>query len=79
MTTTPPSPTSRTVTIAKLGLAAELLLGLVLLVALALVGGEQLAAVCETIATLAVAMAAIATGGSVAHGGRHWGAREPSR
>ncbi len=74
-----PAHSSRTIEVAKLGLAALLLLGVGVLLALLLgVRGAELAAVADVLGTLGMCVAMVATGGAVGHAGRHWGAKEPS-
>ncbi len=70
---------SRTVETAKLGLAALLLLGAGVLLALLMdVTGDDLEAVTAVLGTLGMCVATVATGGAIGHGARHWGAKEAS-
>lgn len=68
---------SRTLTATKLGLYATLTLGILPLVAM-LMRQESLDSIVEVTSTLAIAIATIATGGTMAIGGRHWGSKEGS-
>lgn len=68
---------SRTLTATKLGLYATLALSLLPMTALIL-SKESLDGIVEVTSTLAIAIATIATGGTVAIGGRHWGSKEQS-
>lgn len=71
--------TSRTIRIALCGLAVLLLLAVALIVGVALgLDGSGLDAYAGAIGSIAWAVAAVAGGGAVAHGARHWGAREGS-
>ena len=76
---TPIPQTSRTMQIGLSGVRAILLLGAVLLVALATgVAGSELSAICETLGTMALGVAGISGATATGHSARHWGAREPS-
>ena len=68
---------SRTLTATKLGLYATLTLGILPLVAM-LMCQPCLDGIVEVTSTLAIAIATIATGGTMAIGGRHWGSKEGS-
>lgn len=68
---------SRTLTATKLGLYATLALGILPLGAM-LFCQPCLDGIVEVTSTLAIAIATIATGGTVAIGGRHWGSKEQS-
>ena len=71
------SDTSRTISIARMGIGSILTLSAVILMALILrIDGAELVAVTEAVGTLAMSLAAVATGGGLAHGARHFGARE---
>ena len=68
---------SRTLTATKLGLYATLTLGILPLIAMLLREGS-LDSIVEVTSTLAIAIASIATGGTMAVGARHWGSKEGS-
>jgi hypothetical protein len=68
---------SRTLEAAKLGLITLIALAFELLICLWL-RPDAIAAISEVVGTLAIATACIATGGTAAIGGRHWGAKEAS-
>jgi len=68
---------SRTLEAAKLGLLTLIALAFELLLCL-IIAPESIDAMSEVIGTLAIAVACVATGGTAAIGGRHWGAKEPS-
>ena len=71
------SDTSRTISSARMGIGSILTLSAVILMALILrIEGDELVAVTETIGILAMSLATVATGGGLAHGARHFGARE---
>ena len=71
--------TSRTIRLGQMGLASLLILSSVVLMALAMsVSGEELRAVADVVSTLGLSIAAVASGSSIGHSARHWGAREPS-
>ena len=71
------SDTSRTISIARMGIVSILTLSAVVLMALILrIEGDELVAVTETIGILAMSLATVATGGGLAHGARHFGAKE---
>ena len=68
---------SRTLSAAVKGLYA--LLGLSLIpFATMIVSPESMDSMAEVISTIALAVAAVASGGTVAVGARHWGAKESS-
>jgi len=68
---------SRTLEAAKLGMICLLGLAFELLICL-LIRPDAIDAMSEVIGTLSIAIACVATGGTAAIGGRHWGAKEPS-
>ena len=68
---------SRTLEAAKLGMIALLGLAFELLLCL-IIAPDSLAAMTEVISTLSISVAAVATGGTVSVGSRHWGAKESS-
>ena len=73
------SHSSRTISLAQMGLGSLLLLSLVILLALAMsVSGDELRAVADVVSTLGMSIAAVATGCGVGHSARHFGAKEPS-
>ncbi len=73
------SHSSRTIEVAKMGLAALLLLAVGVLLALVMgVKGVELSAVTGVLGTLGMCVATVATGGAVGHSARHWGAKEIS-
>ena len=74
-------PTSRTLQAARMALIAMLLPGVALVIAVlaaALTGQDIPAGTMSAVGSMALAIGAIGTGAPVAHGLRHWGAREPS-
>ncbi|MEL6346049.1 MAG: hypothetical protein AAFV53_23260 [Myxococcota bacterium] len=75
----PPS-SSRTLQTVKWGLWAQVLpsIALVIAVGAAAAGQDVPPYTMLAVAMLSVSIATTATGGAVAHGARHWGAREPS-
>ena len=68
---------SRTLNAAVRGLYALLGLSLIPLATM-IVSPESMDAMSEVISTIALAVAAVASGGTVAVGARHWGAKETS-
>jgi len=68
---------SRTLEAAKLGMIALIILSAELLICL-IIRPDAIAAMGEVIGTLSISIAAVATGGTVSVGSRHWGAKEGS-
>lgn len=68
---------SRTLTATKLGLYSTLALGILPLVAM-LICQPCLDGIVQVTSTLAIAIATIATGGTMSVGARHWGSKEGS-
>ena len=68
---------SRTLESAKLGMIALMVLSVEVLVCM-LWRPDAMEPMGEVVATLAIAIASVATGGTLSLGGRHWGAKEKS-
>lgn len=68
---------SRTFESAKLAMIALLVLSAELLLTL-IIAPEAIDSMAKVIGTLSMAIACVGTGGAIALGGRHWGAREGS-
>jgi len=68
---------SRTLESAKMAMIALMVLSAELLLTL-LIAPDSIEAMAEVIGTLSLAISVVGTGGTVALGGRHWGAKESS-
>tara|TARA_R110001583_G_scaffold89741_3_gene231161 strand:+ start:549 stop:797 length:249 start_codon:yes stop_codon:yes gene_type:complete len=68
---------SRTLESAKLAMIALLVLSGELLLTL-IIAPDSIEPMAEVIGTLSLAISVVGTGGTVALGGRHWGAKEGS-
>ena len=73
----PKAKPSRTLESAKLGMIALMVLSVEVLICM-LWRPEAMEPLGDVIATLAIAIASVATGGTLSLGGRHWGAKEKS-